>query len=244
MHMKKGAKSLIYLAPSFTCGPMRTLVWWSRGESNPRPQAISGQIYMRSWLIWISHPGPRSSTLLGMPVTRSCPVSCDPARGAADVDDLAVFGLAASGPAHRRGEHLLGARDVARAQHLGQRRLVGARLDQPACENRLDLRSEQQQVAGARPVERFDAQSIAHEQQPPLRRVPQCEREHAAQPVHTAVAPLLVGVNDRLGIRARRVRVPVPFERATNLRVVVDFAVERDPDGAVLVGERLMARAQ
>src|SRR5574337_253792 len=102
MHMKKGARSLIYLAPSFTCGPMRTLVWWSRGESNPRPQAISGQIYMRSWLIWISHPGPRSSTLLGMPVTRSCPVSCDPARGAADVDDLAVFGLAASGPAHRR----------------------------------------------------------------------------------------------------------------------------------------------
>ena len=27
--------------------------WWSRGESNPRPQAIIGQIYMLSWLIWI-----------------------------------------------------------------------------------------------------------------------------------------------------------------------------------------------
>ncbi len=25
--------------------------WWSRGESNPRPQAITGQFYMRSWLI-------------------------------------------------------------------------------------------------------------------------------------------------------------------------------------------------
>ena len=25
--------------------------WWSRRESNPRPQAITGQFYMRSWLI-------------------------------------------------------------------------------------------------------------------------------------------------------------------------------------------------
>jgi amidase len=28
-----------------------TCKWWSRGESNPRPQAITGQFYMRSWLI-------------------------------------------------------------------------------------------------------------------------------------------------------------------------------------------------
>ncbi len=27
-------------------------IWWSRGESNPRPQAIIGQFYMLSWLIW------------------------------------------------------------------------------------------------------------------------------------------------------------------------------------------------
>jgi hypothetical protein len=26
-------------------------MWWSRRESNPRPQAITGQFYMRSWLI-------------------------------------------------------------------------------------------------------------------------------------------------------------------------------------------------
>ena len=25
--------------------------WWSRGESNPRPQAITGQFYMRSALL-------------------------------------------------------------------------------------------------------------------------------------------------------------------------------------------------
>lgn len=25
--------------------------WWNRGESNPRPQAITGRFYMRSCLI-------------------------------------------------------------------------------------------------------------------------------------------------------------------------------------------------
>ena len=29
----------------------RSFVWWSRGESNPRPQAILRQFYMRSSLI-------------------------------------------------------------------------------------------------------------------------------------------------------------------------------------------------
>jgi hypothetical protein len=28
--------------------------WWSRGESNPRPQTFTGQFYMRSALIWFS----------------------------------------------------------------------------------------------------------------------------------------------------------------------------------------------
>jgi hypothetical protein len=34
-----------------TSGPLQSLFWWSRRESNPRPQAITGQFYMRSWLI-------------------------------------------------------------------------------------------------------------------------------------------------------------------------------------------------
>jgi hypothetical protein len=32
-------------------GCHETFKWWSRGESNPRPQAITGQFYMRSCLI-------------------------------------------------------------------------------------------------------------------------------------------------------------------------------------------------
>lgn len=48
---KKRPKSLIYLGLLYSSALMRTLRWWSRGELNPRPQAITGQIYMLSRLI-------------------------------------------------------------------------------------------------------------------------------------------------------------------------------------------------
>jgi hypothetical protein len=48
--MKKSAKSLMYLAlRSFLA--LRGPVWWSWGESNPRPKAFVRQIYTLSWLI-------------------------------------------------------------------------------------------------------------------------------------------------------------------------------------------------
>ena len=115
-------------------------------------------------------------------------------------------------------EQRLRAGDVARAEHLGQHRLVGLRLDQAAGEDRLDLRSEEQRVAGARPVERLDAEAIADQQQPALRRVPDREREHAAEAVHAVVAPLLVGVDDGFGVGLRAVAVAVRLELARGSR--------------------------
>jgi len=40
------------------------LNWWSRGELNPRPQAITGQFYMLSRLIWISRSGRAAARYL------------------------------------------------------------------------------------------------------------------------------------------------------------------------------------
>ena len=48
MRKQKGAKYLIYLAPSVLLSPLRNQFWWSWGESNPRPKAIVGQIYVLS----------------------------------------------------------------------------------------------------------------------------------------------------------------------------------------------------
>jgi len=48
----------------FFCGEKN---WWSWRESNPRPQAFAGQIYMFSALFWVLPPGPRRRTLPRMP---------------------------------------------------------------------------------------------------------------------------------------------------------------------------------
>lgn len=49
--MKKAPKPLIYLGALEVVNLCDSLRWWSRGELNPRPQAITGQIYMLSRLI-------------------------------------------------------------------------------------------------------------------------------------------------------------------------------------------------
>ena len=43
-------------------------MWWSWRDLNPRPQAIFGQFYMCSRLIWILSITPRSGTLSDEPV--------------------------------------------------------------------------------------------------------------------------------------------------------------------------------
>ncbi len=48
-------------------------------------------------------------------------------------------------------------------------------------------------------------------------------------------------MHDRLGIRTRTIDVASGFEFTPQVGVVVDFAVERDPDRPVLVGEGLFA---
>ena len=50
------------------------------------------------------------------------------------------------------------------------------------------------------------------EQQPAPRRVPDREREHAAEALDAVVAPLLVGVDDRLGVGPRAVAMAGRFE--------------------------------
>src|SRR5205807_489579 len=71
--------------------------------------------------------------------------------------------------------------------------------------------------------------------------VPDGKREHAPQMLHAALAVLLVKVDDRLRVAAAAEAMPAGLEQRMKLRVVVDLAVEDDPDGFVLVAHRLMA---
>ena len=67
------------------------------------------------------------------------------------------------------------------------------------------------------------------------------EREHAVEALDAGVAVLLVGVDDGFGVGLGAERWPRASQVAAQLAVVVDLAVEDDPDRAVLVGHRLLA---
>src|SRR5204863_9400180 len=73
----------------------------------------------------------------------------------------------------------VGAGGVPGAQDLGKDVDVGFRFDQLAGEKRFYLRSEEQRVSRARPVQRLDAEPIPHEQEPSSWCVPDRKGEHA-----------------------------------------------------------------
>src|SRR5664280_119341 len=66
----------------------------------------------------------------------------------------------------------------------------------------------------------------------------------AASDVYKRQSVLLVEVRDHLGVAVAREAVTLGRELRPQLAVVVDLAVLRDPDAAVLVRQRLVARLQ
>jgi hypothetical protein len=96
-----------------------------------------------------------------------------------------------------------------------------------------------------RVVERLDAEVVAAEHEPARTgRPPEVGdrvRPHAVEAGRAVVAPLLVGVDDDLGVGLRGEGVAQLLELGAQLAVVVDLAVEDEPDRLVLVGDRLVA---
>ena len=132
-------------------------------------------------------------------------------------------------------EERLLTREITGSEQLRKTALVRLRLNETTRENRLDLGAEDEPIVADGPVERLDPQSIAREQQPPAGGVPDGEREHAAEAVNTVVPPLLVRVDNRLGIAAGVITVSGGLELRAQVGVVVDLAVEHDLDRAVFV---------
>ena len=67
------------------------------------------------------------------------------------------------------------------------------------------------------------------------------ERKHAGEMPREVEAVLLVGVDDCLGVGAAAEHMALGLQPRAQLQMVVDLPVEGDPDGAVLVAERLSA---
>ena len=91
-------------------------------------------------------------------------------------------------------------------------------------------------------VERFDAEPVASEQNPSAVALDDREREHSEQPVDEAVAPVVVGLEQHLGVAVGEEPVAVLGQLAAQVLVVVDAAVPRDGETEVGVDHRLCAR--
>ena len=68
--------------------------------------------------------------------------------------------------------------------------------------------------------------------------------KHPPKTRHTVGSPLLIGVDQRLRIRPRPKAVTQPLQRRAQVTEVVDLAVERHPDGPVLVAHGLVTAGE
>ena len=135
-----------------------------------------------------------------------------------------------------------GAGDAEEGQVVVERLLVDGALLLRVEEQRLDLRREHKPVVVNGVVERLDPDAVAHEPQLAGPAVPQRDREHAAEAVEAVDAPLLVRVDDHLGVGVvgAEAMAAEPLELRPQLGVVVDLAVEDELDRPVLVRHRLV----
>src|SRR5690606_7960245 len=107
-------------------------------------------------------------------------------------------------------------------------------------EQRLDLRSEHQLVAGVRPEQRLHAEAVAYQRESIGFTVVQRERELAAQVLERALKPVpLCELEDQLAVALRAKAMTARGEVCAQSPVVVEFAVTHREKPAVARAERL-----
>ena len=126
-------------------------------------------------------------------------------------------------------------------ENLPERARVETARDLGQHEEGLHFRRDGEAAADDRVEDRPDAHAVARDHQSVAPPVVQRDRELAVQVLHETVAVLLVEVDDHLRVGVRVEAVPLALEVAPQLDVVEDLAVEDDPDGLVLVVDRLPA---
>ncbi|MCX5682226.1 MAG: hypothetical protein NT049_00875 [Planctomycetota bacterium] len=124
------------------------------------------------------------------------------------------------------------------------RRVVGPTRHVGVLQDRLDFRSENQPSARVPIVQRLDAEAVAGQEEPPPRGVVDRKGEHAVEAVEALLAPLLVGMEDDLGVGPGAKRVAEMPQFLGQLDVIVNLAVEDDVERPVFVGHRLKARVR
>src|SRR5262249_3824328 len=125
--------------------------------------------------------------------------------------------------------------DGARLRHIGMAQitdhgiLIDSRLPSGHRAKRLELRGEQDAPRRGSIIERLDAQTVARQHQASRLAVPQREGKHADRPLDCGLhTPQRAGFEQNFGIGVAAHRTPGGLQLATDIAVIVDFAVEGD----------------
>ena len=125
---------------------------------------------------------------------------------------------------------------------------VGAGVDHAGGQQSLDLRGEQEPLAGRGllpgPIERADAEAVAAQDESLSLLVPQGNGELAAQVLEHPLLVVLPGVRDDFGVAVGAELVAAPCQAGPGLGVVEQLAVEDDVHAVVLVADGLAAVEQ
>ena len=124
-------------------------------------------------------------------------------------------------------------------QELVQTAEIGLRADLAGGQNGLDLRSEGDPALGAANIQRLDAESVAHQVQPPLAAIPKREREHALETGERVHAPLQIRAQHHLGVGMPAEMVAGTSKGRAQTAKVEHFAVVRQRHLAVVGKHRL-----
>ena len=90
-------------------------------------------------------------------------------------------------------------------------------------------------------MQRLFAYSIACEEQGFLLAVPQGEGKHAVELIQAFRAAFFVQVDDHFAVRMGFETMTLIFKLLSELSVIVNLAVKREPHGLVFVGHRLLS---
>src|ERR1017187_6864108 len=106
-------------------------------------------------------------------------------------------------------------------------------------QDRLDFRSEHQIAFVQSIMQRLLAHAIARQQQKLLTLIVQSNGEHAAQFLNTLGPDFLVQVNYDFSVGVGIETVAAILKLPPEVRKVIDFSIENDPDAAIFVVNRL-----
>ena len=129
-------------------------------------------------------------------------------------------------------------------EHLVEGDRIELAADARHLEQRLDLGGESDGSVTHCVVDRPHAGTVARQNQALTACVPDGKGKVAVERLDAVGAPLLVEMDDDLGVGRRLEHVAAGDQLGTQLDVVEDLAVKGDPDGAVLVAHRLLAAVE